>query len=171
MAIIIKLYIKCYWNTSLYFQPFCLHYFYFQNLHFLLCIQGWCPDIWTRKPMTDAPLLMLSSNQASSKTDQMVGIPKEWLGMWSDLRVSHLAPWPASGWMWGDRKLSVQRVRVINIFSEEPLLATHCLGWTKGKTRSFHIKWKKLVRKALRITTEVRGSSALVWATRSTIVY
>lgn len=73
--------------------------------------------------------------------------------------------------MWGDSKLYASSVSESSTFSHKNLCLPLAL-WgepTRKKKRSLHIKWKKLVMKALRMTTWVKGRWAyhgapgLVW--------
>lgn len=137
-----------------------------------MCIQWWCSDIWTRKPMTDAPvsLLIFSSNQAHSRRDQMAVLPDDWFWMWSDLRVSLSCTSASIRENMRNSKLHVSCVPEPSAFSQKNLrLATHSLEGAKGEKtkRSLHVKWKKLIVKTLRMNISKRAlgksSGHLVW--------
>lgn len=128
---------------------------FISKLYFLLCIQGWCADIWTRKPMTDAPLLMLNSNQEISGTDQTVVIPREWFGMIRPCGgpILHLS----------QHQGECERQKIVcpvcqshQHFLRRTFVATRCFGVVWRKTRSFTSN-ERNQRKARKITTQQEG--------------
>lgn len=127
---------KGYRDTPLFLQSFCLHYLFSRCSFSSMCIQWWCSDIWTRKPMTDAPasLLILSSNQAHGRRDQRVVIPDDWGWMRSDLRVSLACTSASVRKNVRNGKLHMSRVPQSSTFSQKNLCpATYSLEWAKGE--------------------------------------
>lgn len=132
-------------NASLYFQSFYLCYLFSQFPFSSMRIQWWCSDIWTRKPMTDAPVssLTLRSNQEHSRRDQTAVIPDDWLQMWSDLRVFLPCTLASIRDNVRNSKSHVFCVPQSSTFSQKNLcLAALLWSEPRGENKSLLVKWK-----------------------------
>lgn len=112
-------------------------------------------------------LLTLRSNQAPSRRDQMTVLPETVLDV---VRPQGLFPCTLARISVHVRRQQiayVQGARVSTICSENLCPATRSLRWAKKKERFLHIKWKKLVMKALKTLAKAKwayyGTSDLFW--------
>ena len=140
----------------------CLHYLFSQLTFSSVCTQWWCSDIWTRKPMTDAPVssLTLSSNQAAAagirwRSPLMTGFG---CGQTSGFLSLYLSQHQGECEETANCMCPVCQSH--QHFLRRTFAQPLALWGGPRKKRSLHIKWKKLVMKALRLNTLAKGQWA-----------